>query len=261
MSADKLVDESINGQTVASVEDVVAGSCIVDQFQRLADLDDQERALLASLEGELETFQADEVLQAAGQPVKRFFALHSGWACAIRLLPDGQRQVLDIFLPGQLMGLHEIGLAQAQSELIAITELEACAIARQALGEVFRRSPRLAEMFFLGLAREQAMLTERIINLGRRPANERLAHFLLEMQARLDPESERIEIPMTQSLIGDALGLSSVHVSRTLSSLKDQGLIDSDNVHVRLCERDALVELCSFDPVYLDARRRWLDEL
>jgi CRP-like cAMP-binding protein len=254
------VTEEAAGDIGTTVEDVVSGSCIVDQFQRLADLDDQERALLAALEGELETFEADQLLLEAGQPASEFYALHSGWACAVRFLPDGQRQVLDIFLPGQLMGLHEIGLAHAQSELVAITELEACAFPRQALSEVFRRSPKLAEMFFLSLAREQAMLTERIINIGRRPANERLAHFLLEMQARLDPETPIVDLPMTQCLIGDALGLSAVHVSRTLSNLRDEGLIDTDTGQVLLMNREALVEMCSFDPVYLDARRRWLDQ-
>lgn len=250
----------MNGETVASVEDDIADSCIVDQFQRLAHLDDEERSLLAALEGELEHFQANQPLQAAGQPISNFFTLHSGWACAVRLLPDGQRQVLDIFLPGQLMGLHDIGLVHAQSELVAMTEVEACAFPRQHLRTVFRKAPRLAEMFFLSLAREQAMLTERIINIGRRPANERLAHFLLEMQTRLGIEETGMALPMTQSLIGDALGLSAVHVSRTLSSLKDQGLIDTDNGQVRLCDREALIELCSFDPVYLDTRRRWLDQ-
>lgn len=233
------------------IEDVVAGSCIVDQFEQLAALNDEERALLAAMEGEIEHYEPDQVLQVAGQKATHFYSLHSGWACAMRLLPDGQRQVLDIFLPKQLMGLHEVGLETAQSDLVAITPLEACAFAREALQEISQRSMRLAELFFLSLTREQAMLTERIINIGRRPASERLAHFLLEMQVRQDPTSPSIELPMTQCLIGDALGLSAVHVSRTLSDLKERGLIETNARQVNLLDREALVALCDFDPGYL----------
>jgi CRP-like cAMP-binding protein len=243
-------------ETSPGVEGASPGSCIVDQFQRLATLDEDECALLAALEGEIQAFEPDQVLQAAGHEASHFFSLQSGWACAIRLLPDGQRQVLDIFLPNQIMGLHELGLPTAQSDLVAITEVQACAFARDALEEVCRRSPRLSELFFLSLAGEQATLSERIINIGRRPASQRLAHFLLEMQMRQDPSRSTIDLPMNQSLIGDALGLSAVHVSRTLGELRDRGWIETNSKRMTLLDRDALIELCDFDPGYLGTRNR-----
>lgn len=235
-------------------------SCVVNHFGQLTELEDSEKALLADLEKDLRNYPAGTVLQEFGQPAQHFFALRSGWACSVRLLADGQRQVLDIYLPGQLMGLHEIGIARAQSELVALTDISACPFPRENLRAVFQRAPRLTEIFFLVLAREHAMLTERIVNIARRPANERLAHFLLEINNRLNPSGPGFELPMTQSMIGDALGLSAVHVSRTLGALRDQGLIESSDGHVELRNQEALCELSSFDPGYLDWRRHWLSE-
>lgn len=91
-------------------------SCIVAQFRRHAELTDHEVELLTSLEKDIREFPAGSVLSEAGMEAGSFFSLHSGWACATRLLSDGQRQVLDIFLAGQVMGLRDIGFSHTQTE-------------------------------------------------------------------------------------------------------------------------------------------------
>ncbi|TVQ71433.1 MAG: helix-turn-helix domain-containing protein [Chromatiaceae bacterium] len=101
------------------------------------------------------------------------------------------------------------------------------------------------------------MLTERIINIGRRPATERLAHFLLEMKVRVCPATNEFALPLNQTVIGDALGLSAVHVSRTLRHLREQGWVEMDNGHVCLRDIDALVKLSDFNPAYLDCVSNW----
>jgi CRP-like cAMP-binding protein len=226
-------------------------SCIVSQFQSLVDLDANEMSLLESLERDAQSYPAETTLVEMGAECGEFYTLKSGWACSVRLLSDGQRQVLDIFLPGQIMGLREINFERSQTELITVTDVVACPFPRNRLRQGFRESPRLADLFFVVMAREQAILTERIINIGRRPAIDRLAHFILEMRARLNPTSDRMELPLNQNLIGDALGLSSVHVSRTLSGLREKGLIDTDNGEIRLLDPAGLVELSGFNDAYL----------
>lgn len=232
-------------------------SCIVAQFSRLRELSDQEADLLQSLERDVNHYPAGEQLCAAGSEAHCFFSLKSGWACATRVMADGQRQVLDIFLAGQIMGLREIGFDRAQSELVALTDVSACPFPRQRLGEIFQQAPRLADLFFLVLAREHALLTERIINIGRRPAIERLAHFLLEMKTRLHADTDEFELPMNQTVIGDALGLSAVHVSRTLTQLREQDLVSMENGQVRIDDLEGLIELAGFDRTYLDIGSNW----
>lgn len=227
-------------------------SCIVAQFRRHAELDEHEVELLMALEKDIRDFPAGTVLSEAGQEAGFFYSLHSGWACATRLLADGQRQVLDIFLAGQIMGLRDIGFSHTQTELTALTDVRACPFPSEYLDEIFERSPRLARIFFLKLVREHALLTERIINIGRRSAAHRVAHFLLEMKVRLHVGEQEFELPLNQDVIADALGISSVHVSRTLSQLRQEGLVRVDKNRVAIENLSGLVDLAGFDPAYLE---------
>jgi len=104
-------------------------------------------------------------------------------------------------------------------------------------------------------ARDQAILIERLINLGRRSAREKVAHFLLEMAHRLDKACADIadcnHLPLTQVLMADALGLSTVHVNRTLNELKQQSLTASASDGVVILDREQLSKVAGFDPEYL----------
>lgn len=226
-------------------------SCIVEQFKRYADLTEDECGLLDSLENEPRSFRAGETLRAEGEQVKCFYTLRSGWAYASRTLADGERQVLDIYLPGQIMGLREVGAGSALSNIVMLTEAEACPFPHSRLAEIFEQAPRLASLFFLALAQEESMLIERIVNISRRPADQRLAHFLIEMKLRLHKTCDEFELPMNQTVIGDALGLTAVHVSRTFKRLRDEGLVCMEEGTVKVSDANGLIQFCGFNPAYL----------
>jgi len=227
-------------------------SCIVNQFSHHAELDPDEIKLLTGLERDVRAYPAGHILSEAGSLSGHFFSLHSGWAYATRILSDGQRQVLDIFLPGQIMGLRDIGFSRTQTELMALTEVEACPFPIDALEDIFQNSPKLAHVFFLKMAREHALLTERIINIGRRAAKERVAHFLLEMKVRQYATEADFELPLNQNVIADALGISAVHVSRTLTELRERALVEVAANRVAIQNLEGLIELAGFDPAYLE---------
>lgn len=231
---------------------VTEASCIVAQFKRHADLDAAEVDLLLNLERDVRQYPAGHILSQAGSDSGHFFSLQSGWACATRILPDGKRQVLDIFLAGQIMGLRDIGFSQTQTELTALTAIAACPFPADALSEIFVRSPKLAQVFFMKLVREHALLTERIINIGRRPAEQRVAHFLLEMKVRLYVKEPEFELPLNQNIIADALGISSVHVSRTLGELREKRLVSMADNRVAIEDLAGLIDLAGFDAAYLE---------
>jgi len=235
-----------------TVPDPMADSiCIVDQFKRFSNLEAGETELLQQLQLDAKTYPAGTVLCEAGSTASHLFTLVAGWAGIVRHFADGRRQVLDLYLPGQIMRLGELGSAQARSDLIAFTDVTVCPFPRARVNDLLAASPRLAEALLLTLTAEQAILTERIINVARRPALERVAHFLLELRFRLDTETGAFELPLTQELIGDLLGLSSVHVSRTLGRLRKAGLAEVAEGRVHIRDTAALETLSGFRKDYL----------
>ncbi len=225
-------------------------SCIVDRFTQFAVLGAEEIALLSELELDPRSYAAGTVLCKAGSTATQLFTLVKGWAGIVRHFADGRRQVLDLYLPGQIMRLRELGSEQAQSDLLAFTDIVACPFPRERIDELLAR-PRLAGALLLTLTAEQGLLTERITNVARRPALERMAHFLLELRTRLGAETGAFELPLTQDVIGDMLGLSSVHVSRTLGRLRRLGLVHMADGQVRLLDIGALETLSGFQVGYL----------
>lgn len=232
-------------------------SCIVHQFQRFSELTGAEQKLLSHLEQDPRSYDADQEMAAAGGDADKFFTLRSGWACSIRTLADGQRQILDIFLPGQILGLREISFNRNLSEIRSLTDVVACPFPRQRLTAIFDQAPRLTDLFFLIMAREQSMLIERVINIGRRNAAERLAHFLVEIQTRLAIRSLAFTLPMNQTLIADTLSLSSVHVSRTFKQLREMGFVENQNGEIEIIDLDGLIDFSGFDRSYLEFNSDW----
>ncbi|MFW5824867.1 MAG: Crp/Fnr family transcriptional regulator [Marinobacter sp.] len=230
-------------------------SCIIRHFQHYSELTDDDQKLLASLEKSPRDFDKNRVIWRQGSDSENFYTVRSGWACAYRNMEDGSRQVLDIYVPGDIIGLREFAFRRRVSSLQVITDASLCPFPKHHLTDVFAASPLLCNLFFLIAARDQAILVERLINLGRRSALEKIAHFLLEMTYRLDKACVDIHncnhLPLTQVLVADALGLSTVHVNRTLGDLKQRKLITIGPNGITLQDREGLKAIAGFDPEYL----------
>ena len=120
----------------------------------------------------------------------------------------------------------------------------------------FQRTPRLATAVLWAASRDEAMVVEHLAGLGRRDATERMAHFLLELCARLRlvglADRNGYACPLSQYMLADALGLSAVHVNRVLRQLRDEGLCTFQKGRVVFNDYDGLVDLAGFDRGYLD---------
>ncbi|WP_148863712.1 Crp/Fnr family transcriptional regulator [Marinobacter fonticola] len=231
------------------------GSCIIKHFEYYSPLTDNDKVLLDSLEKNAKTYAKNTTVWEQGSSSEYFYTVKKGWAFSHRLLEDGSRQVLDLFVPGDIVGLREFAFKTRVSGLTVLSDAELCAFPKSRLTEVFAESLLLCNIFFTIAARDQAILLERVVNLGRRSAIEKLAHFLVEISQRLKKTNADIgnhtKLPLTQPMLGDALGLSSVHVNRTFRELKAQGLINPCNGHVELLDLAGLEELAHFDHTYL----------
>ena len=202
------------------------------------------------------TFVAGRDLVHQGQADHSAYVLVSGWACSYKLLPDGQRQIVDFQIPGDFLGLRSVLLHLSDHSIEPVTDIEVSEVHVADLLKAFSQTPRLATAIFWAASRDEAMVVEHLVGIGRRDAAERVAHFLLELGARLTlvgiGSRAGYACPLTQYLLADALGLSAVHVNRVLRHLRERGLLTFRDGHVRFDDYDALVAFAGFEMTYLD---------
>jgi len=222
-------------------------------------LSKREKAALAALQSGAQSVAAGEDLLVEGHRAPTAYVLKAGWAVRYKLLPDGRRQVLNFVLPGDVVGFHEYLFQVTPHSVGALTDLEVSTLSPPALIELFRKLPRLAFAIAWSAAREGAMMEEQVVRIGRRNAYERMAHLFLELLQRLSIVGEASErafaMPVTQVVLADALGLSIVHVNRTLRRFRRAGLIEMAGGRIVLKDRAALARIADFEGRYLHQRR------
>ncbi|MGR2740724.1 Crp/Fnr family transcriptional regulator [Billgrantia sp. Q4P2] len=231
-------------------------SVVMQGLGRHGALTAEDKALLLGLELNPRRVSAGEVLWQESADVDLFCVIQEGWAYSYRNLGNGSMQILKVYLPGDIIGMRDFGFARRLAGVAMINDGVISPFAYQQLFELFGRSPALAAGIIAMAVRQQAILTERLVYLGRYAAHERLAHFLYELYLRLKRigavKDNGFFMPLSQEQIGDALGLSAVHVSRTFSMLRDEGLIVRDRQHVVLPDPEALARLVEFNDTYID---------
>lgn len=222
-------------------------------------LSDSELSVLASLYKRRRTFVAGRDLVHQGQQVQTPYILASGWACSYKLLEDGQRQIVDFQIPGDFLGLRSVLLNVTDHSIEPVTDIEVTEIHVADLLDAFAQAPRLAAAVLWAASRDEAIVVEHLVDVGRRDAAERMAHFLLELGARLAlvglGSKEGYACPMTQYLMADALGLTAIHVNRVLRKLRETGLVSFRTGFVAFHDYDQLVNFAQFDSSYLDQGR------
>ncbi|QTP59584.1 Crp/Fnr family transcriptional regulator [Billgrantia antri] len=230
-------------------------SCIVRHFNFYSPLSEEDKALLATLEDSASRVRAGTVLWEERDEAEEFCTLKAGWAFSYRELENGTRQILEIYLPGDIIGLREFAFTQRLAGVQMVEDGEVCFFPHCNLVNIFRQSFTLTSILFAVASRQQILITERLVNLARRNARQKLAHFLLEIYQRLKQThahgSDSIRLPMSQEILADLLGLSPVHISRTFTALSEDGLVIRNRHKVTLPDLEALTQEAGFDDRYL----------
>ena len=220
---------------------------IVRRLRSLAPLSDAELEFIRGLAERRERYAPGDQLIAEGGVSQRPRFVISGWACRNRLMADGRRQIFSFMAPGEGLGF---GRRPALAATVALTALET--VDATPVIEGVRRGafPGLARALAAMETMEDALLLDHIVRLGRLTAFERVAHFLLELQQRLEVaglgDKQRFPLPLTQEILADALGLSIVHVNRTLQQLRRAGLIELRSGVAILLQPEALAKVCDY---------------
>ncbi|SLN70162.1 Nitrogen fixation regulation protein FixK [Roseovarius gaetbuli] len=215
-----------------------------------------EISALESLHKRRRTFVAGRDLVHQGQSEQAAYILASGWAVSYKIMEDGQRQIVDFQIPGDFLGLRSVLFHLSDHSVEPVTNIDVTEILLPDLLDAFSRTPRLAMAILWAASRDEAMVVEHLVGIGRREATERMAHFLLELGARLAlvgmGSKAGFDCPLTQYHLADALGLSAVHTNRVLRKLREWGMLTFRSGTVRFDDYDRLAEFAKFDPTYLD---------
>ncbi len=219
-------------------------------------LSDVELSVLDGLHKRRRTFVAGRDLVHQGQTDQAAYLLISGWACSYKLLADGQKQIINFQIPGDLLGFRSVALHISDHTVEPVTDIEVTEVHVSDLMKAFADTPRLATAVLWAASRDEAMVVEHLVNIGRRDAAERTVHFLLELGARLSlvgmGSKAGYACPLSQYLMADSMGLSAVHVNRVLRMLRESGMATFRDGFVKFDDYDRLVEFADFEPTYLD---------
>lgn len=181
-----------------------------------------------------------------------------GWAFSYRLRADGRRQILDFHLPGDLVGTERLATSGADTGVEALTPVLLCSFRRDALLQTAEEVPAFGGALSWMTAREGAVLSERIVTLGRRRASERVAHLVLELWTRQrwrEPTNDgSCLFPPTQRHIADALGLTHEHVNRALAELRAEGVLHLARRRLTVPDAERLAAFADWRNTYLAPR-------
>jgi CRP-like cAMP-binding protein len=233
---------------------------LLSRLQHHAALVEADYSVLLRLAHRLVVKQAGQVIVAAGERLSEVFVVEQGWAIRYRILEDGRRQIVNFMVPGDCFDLQAIVGATADHHVSALTTVRLRMISGPLFLNAVRQSAALATVFWWSAVQEESILREHIVRIGRRTARQRCAHMLVELHRRLSmagvPKEEACNLPLTRDVMADSLGLSPVHVSRSVGNLRSRKLIETTRGSIRLRDVAGLAEIGEFNARYLHLQDR-----
>jgi CRP-like cAMP-binding protein len=242
------------------------------KLDSLATLTTEESKLLLGLADQRQEYRPGAQIYGEDLSNNRAQVILSGWACHARSLSDGRNQIFRFLIPGDCIGLYGPAAGRATPTIIALTHVITAdaRVLSAANGEGGPTYAGLAAACARSAWLDDIALLDQIVRLGRQTALERMAHLLLEFHGRLErvglTAGRRYSLPITQEILADALGLSVVHVNRTLQQLRREHLIEMRAGYVDLLQIDTLKSIADYrDPsmgpdAQAGAERRWIGD-
>ena len=227
----------------------------IRKLGRLAPLDDSDRQAIHALHAKIETHPAHSAVVHDGARATHCIFLIYGFACRYKETSNGGRQILSLHLPGDFLDLQAMFLHQADFVVQTMSPALVARVPAAELRALSEAHPNICLALWRDTLMDAAIAREWVVNVGRRGAMARIAHLLCEYAARREAAGfgppERFDLPMTQEQIGDATGLTSVHVNRKLHDLEELGVIARDRRDLQIRDWTRLTRIGDFDAAYL----------
>ncbi|HEY7384918.1 MAG TPA: Crp/Fnr family transcriptional regulator [Beijerinckiaceae bacterium] len=228
---------------------------LIRKLRSISALSDDEMQVLRSLPLTVAQVDADQDIVREGDQPSQSCILLEGFVCRYKLTEDGRRQIFSFHTPGDIPDLQSLHLAVMDHNVKTLVRCKVAFVPHEALTELTRRCPRIGDVLWRDTLIDAAIFREWMVGIGRRSAVTRIAHLLCEVYLRLRAvgltNGQECEFPITQTEIGDALGLSTVHVNRSLQELRASGLIELRRGALGILDWQALCKAGEFDQVYL----------
>ncbi|HEV7252881.1 MAG TPA: Crp/Fnr family transcriptional regulator [Mesorhizobium sp.] len=235
---------------------------LIRKLEHFTELSDEEKRMLQDASRNVKVIEAHQDIINEGDKPDDVHLILDGWALRYKGLLNGDRAILAFLIPGDICDLHVALLDQMDHSIAALSRCRVAFIPLKMMEEVMdegrerqRNSRGLARALWWSTLRDEAILREWLVNLGQRNADKRLAHFFCEMLLRSKAvgltDDDSFELPMTQEELGDATGMTTVHISRTLKDLQERGLVTVKGRRVVMDNLDGLMAFADFNPNYL----------
>ena len=250
--AQRLRRPSVAGQVRARGREV---DRLVEKLRRRDDLSREEEAALREVLGETQIAAAGTDIIREGDRPQYSTLLVEGFTARYVTLGDGGRQITELNVSGDFIDLHSFVMKHMDHGVMALTDRVIQPAPHVALRRLTENHPHLSRLLWLDTVIDAAIHRQCIASMGRRSALAHMAHLLCELCTRLAvvgaAPDRAFDLPLSQSVLADVLGLSTVHVNRLISELRTRRLLNWAQGRVVVLDWDGLVELAEFDPVYL----------
>ncbi|WP_342251504.1 Crp/Fnr family transcriptional regulator [Sphingomonas sp. OTU376] len=215
----------------------------------------EEEQVLRALVSEVREIPAKTTFIRAGQRLTTSTLLLEGLMCRYKDLSDGQRQISELHVAGDFVDLHSFTLKRLDHNLMALSACKIAVVPHERLLALSHEHPHLTRLYWFTTNMDAAVHREWELSLGRRSAIARIAHLLAEMHVRLGlvglTHGLEFRLPLTQVDLAECVGLTPVHVNRTLKLLREEGTVDMQRGRVRILDLARLHAIAEFNPQYL----------
>lgn len=234
-------------------------NAFIRKLEGYAPLSDDDRGFALKLSAQTVAVERNHELIKAGDKPDHVQLVLEGFAARRKTLQDGNQQIFAYLLPGDFCDLHVAILDAMDHDIFTLSPCKLARISRSAVDEITESRPQLAKALWWCTLVDEATLREWLVNLGQRPADERIAHLFCELHARLSAvglvDGNSFSLPITQDNLGNTMGLSNVHVNRSLRSLREAELVTFHGKTIDIPDMGKLKAFAEFDPSYLHLKQ------
>ena len=228
---------------------------LIAKLEHGAKLTDEDRHVLEKVTSRTRRMGPREDIIDEGDEPSNVHLIMDGFACRYQILPDGRRHIMAYLVPGDICDFHVAILGEMDHTIGTLTPCKLVEIPHETIHEIATKHPNLNRAFWWSTLVDEGILREWLVSLGRRSADQRVAHLFCELLIRLRTvglaDRNSFDLPVTQEELADTLGLSNVHVNRMMQELKGKGLISMNGKRLTITDVGRLQDFAEFNPNYL----------
>lgn len=236
------------------------GNRFIEKLRGFGPLGETESEALIAVLGSPKKIAAKKDLIREGDRPGPMFVMLEGWACRYKILPNGGRQIVGYLMPGDNCDLNVGLLAEMDHSIQTVTTALVATIDRTTIDDVMDHHPKVAKALYLAQLVDEGTMRAWITSMGRRSSIERVAHLICELYLRARniglTDSSQLDLPLSQLMVADSLGMTPVHLNRVLRELRKSGAMTLKRGSLIIIDPVALIQIAGFDENYLHRRLR-----